>query len=339
MLNCEYLRFKSAALSLVCLCLIIALMPNPVEAQTRRPTTRRPQPQRPAAQPEPEIKREPLPPFQVMARVYQARIDPASVGDVSGQVYRLRSSGLADEEKWLNAFAKVYPKFDLALIQSSQLRVFRSSRATRVVLGSTEGRVLELMLSGANSYGDGKTPGTALIVETNLNFGRPQAISLDIETVEVEDGMSYFYTVPGLRISTDDYITFLRPDAPRAAFGDEVYMLVFAFSVELTPPVSQTRILDESKSEEIEAAATRRIVPDVTEDLKRRQLNGAVRTRVEIAPDGRIAHAHIISSTFPEMNAAVLSAVRQWEFSPNLFADDKRPISAILRFDFTAPKQ
>lgn len=312
----------------------------PVEGQTRRPRTQRPKAAPPAAPP--AVAKDDIsekPPFLVTARVYQARFRASGIKDVTGQVFRLRTANLVDEEKWLTAFQKVYPGFDLALLQSGPMQVYRSSRATRLLIGSAGGRALESLLSGAFSYGDGKTPGTALVVETNLNFGRPAALSLDIQTIEVEDGMTYFFTLPRLRINADEYVTFIRPGAPHKPFEADVFMIVLAFSIELTPAPAGGRVLDETQSKEVSAEATRRVEPEVSMELKQQGLSGVVRTRIEITPDGRVSHAHVISSTFPEMNAAALAAVRQWEFSPKLFDADKRPISAVVRFDFAPPKK
>lgn len=329
------------------LCLIAALLlavaplavfgQRPAAPGRRRPAT--PDRQRPTApsDPRPSIAGEDGNPIFVTTHLYQARAKEGSYPEVNGQVYRLKTDSLTDEEKWIGAFRKIYPGFEFAQLQSARLKVYRSSRPTPFLVGSSGTRRLEVLQTAAYSYGDGKTPGTTLVIELNINFGRPEALALDIETLEVEDGMTYFFTVPRLRLKADDYVNFIRHGAPRAPFEGDDIRLIFAFSVELKETEPKLRVLDEQQSLEFVAEATRRVDAEVPEAIRNLRLSGSVRTRVEITPEGRVAHAHIVSSSFPEMNELVLAAARQWEFSTRPFASDKRPISAILRFDYAPP--
>ena len=276
-------------------------------------------------------------PFQVTSRIYQARAKHGSYGEVNSQVFRLQTENLVDEEKWTNAFKKVYPEFDFALLQSTTQRVYRSSRATRVVLGSANNRTLEILQTGAYSYGDGKTSGTSLVLEFNLNTGRPEALTLNVQALEVADGMTYFFCVPKVQMTPTDYVNFIRPGAPREAFEGDDILFVFSFSVELKPGPMATRVLDEPESESLISTATRKPIPEVPAELKQKRLSGTVRARVEITPEGRVSHAYVVSSSFPEMNTIVLKSAREWEFSSPLLTADKRPVSALLKFDYAPP--
>ena len=276
-------------------------------------------------------------PLLVTTRIYQLRAPSNSYSELNDQVFRLHTAGLTDEEKWIRGFGKVLPGFEFALLSSSDLKVFRSSRPTRVVIGRSAGRTLEVLHYGAVSVGDGKTPGTSLTVEINLNFGRPEALSYAIQNLEVQDGMTYFFTVPRLRFNADDYVKFLRPGFPVSAFEGQDRYLVFAFSVGLDPPVETARRFDEKQSMELQAAATRKVQPDVPPALTAAGLGGSVRAQVEISPQGQVTHALVVNSSFPEMNEIVLAAARQWEFGTTHFAQDPRPISAVLVFEFPVP--
>jgi len=281
-----------------------------------------------------ELLKEPL---SVNTRIYQLRAAPNAYPELNDQVFRLHTAGLTDEEKWIRGFGKALPGFEFALLNSSDQKVFRSSRPTRVVIGKSSGRTLEVLQYGAVSMGDGKTPGTSLVVEVNLNFGRPESLSYAVQNLEVEDGMTYFFTVPRLKFNADDYVKFLRPGVPVAAFEGKDCYLVFAFSVELNPAAETTRRFDEKQSVELQAAASRKVQPDVPPALTNAGLGGSVRAQVEISPEGHVTHALVVNSSFPEMNEAVLAAARQWEFPATHFAQDRRPISAVLVFDFPVP--
>jgi len=276
-------------------------------------------------------------PFFVTTRIYQLRAAPNAYSELNDQVFKLHTAGLTDEEKWITGFSKVLPGFEFALLNSSDLKIFRSSRPTRVVLGKSAGRTLEVLHYGAVSLGDGKTPGTTLVVEINLNFGKPEALSFGIQNLEVENGMTYFFTLPRLKFNADDYVKFLRPGVPVAAFEGKDCYLVFALSVELKPPVATNRAFDEKQSIELQAAATRKVQPDVPDALTKAGLGGSVHAQVQISPEGQVTHAFVVNSSFPEMNETVLTAARQWEFPRTHFTQDRRPISAVLVFDFPVP--
>jgi TonB family protein len=282
----------------------------------------------------------PLTPIYASTRIFQVSAPKGSFKDITDQIFRLKTAGLVDEEKWLNALKKVYPEFTPALLQTDTRRVFRTSRPGIITFGQESSRALQVQLFGAQSAGDGNTPGTTLVTEIGLYFGAERIarpITYAIHPLEIESGMTYFFAVPGLRLSGKDYTDFIRKSAPPAVFNAVDTFFVFAFSVELTTPVQTARLLNEQESATLLNEASKKVQPEMPATLKRAGLSGRVQVRVEITPDGKVSRALTHSSTFPEMNREAVAAARQWEFSPKLFADDKKPISGLLTFEFKTP--
>jgi hypothetical protein len=189
----------------------------------------------------------PLTPIYVSSRVFQLSAKKGSYKDLTDQVFRLRSAGLVDEEKWLNALKKVYPEFTPALLQTDTRRVFRTSRPGVLTFGQDSGRNLQVQLFGAQSAGDGVKPGTSLVTEVGLYFSNDRTskpLTFAIQPLEVENGMTYFFASTGLRLSSKEYAGFIRKNASAAVFDNVDVFFVFAFSVELTTPVQSARLLN-----------------------------------------------------------------------------------------------
>lgn len=280
-------------------------------------------------------------PIFVTTRIFQLNAKKGSYQSVTDQVFRLKSAGLTDEDKWITAFKKVYPEFTAALLQTDTRRVFRTSRVAAITFGHEGGRTLQTQFFGAQSLGEDDKPGTTLATEVGLYFGidrthRP--VTYALHPLEVENGMTYFYAATSLKLNGHDYVSFIRPGAPATAFGEDDVLFVFAFTVDLTPPEQPARLLNEQQSAALLNDAQKKVQPELPAALKQSGLGGKVQVRVEITPDGKVGRALTQSSTFPEMNREAVAAARQWEFSPKLFADDKTPISGLLTFEF-APSQ
>jgi hypothetical protein len=75
-------------------------------------------------------------------------------------------------------------------------------------------------------------------------------------------------------------------------------------------------------------------MPELLPQVRADGLKGKVTAQLKRV-DGRVTHALIQNSTLPEMNAAVVTAIRQWEFPSRVSEADKRPLRASLVFDFT----
>src|SRR5262249_353290 len=159
-------------------------------------------------------------------------------------------------EDWVNAFKKTYPGFEAALLRTESKRMFRTAKPAVISLGKQpDGRDIEIMLYGAQSPGDGTTPGASLIPEISLHFGNDRAlkpVAYAIQHIEVESGSTYFFSVTSLKLSSTDYVKFIRPNAPSGPFdGADIY-LVFAFSVDLDSATKPARFLDEQQSVELQ---------------------------------------------------------------------------------------
>lgn len=279
-------------------------------------------------------------PIYVTARIFQMKAKRGSYQDLSDQVFKMKTASLSDHEKWLNAFKKTYPGFDIALLITEPTRVYRTSKPAVVSLGKRpDSRDIEIIIYGAQSIGDGVTPGTNLISEIGLHFGNDRVykpVTFAIQPIEVESGNTYFFTAPHLKLGPADYIELVRPNAPTGPFdGDDIF-LIFALSVDLDKTTKPARYFDERESVGLQRQATKTAQPEVTATLREAGLGGFIRVRVEISPEGKVTGASIHHSTFPEMNDATLAAARQWEFPPTLFAENKNPITGFLTFSFAA---
>src|SRR5262249_39823643 len=145
-----------------------------------------------------------------------------SYEELNSQVFKMKTGKLADYDQWMTALKKTYPGFDAALLKTEPKRVFRTAKPTVMSLGKqSDGRDIEIMLYGAQSIGDGKTPGTSLIPEISLHFGNDvliKPVTYAIQQLEVETGSTYFFAATSLKMSSTDYVKFIRPNAPAARF-------------------------------------------------------------------------------------------------------------------------
>jgi TonB family protein len=288
------------------------------------------------AQTAPPADDQPSSPFQVTTRIFQARA-ARGVEEPTDQLFSLRVANPSDEGRWLQALRKVYPGFEIALLQTHARRVFKSSKPTQIEIGSSDRRQLLILLNGANSVGDGKKPGTSLVAEVHLSFEKGPPLAFSLQSIEAADGVTYFFAIPRLRINPDDYHRFMRPGVPATALVPADTFLIFALSVELGQPYRPPRLLNDQEAEQLRQTAVKKVEPAVPPSLSRPGLGGYVRVLIEVGPEGQVGHASTISSTFPEMNEAVIAAVRQWSFARSFFASDQRPLTSVLTFNFPAP--
>lgn len=279
-------------------------------------------------------------PIYVTTRVFQIKAKRGGYEDLSNQVFKMKTSKLTEHEDWMNAFKKTYPGFDAALLRAESKRMFRTAKPTIVSLGKqSDGRNIEIALYGAQSVGDGTTPGTSLIPEISLRFENDRVqkpVTYAIQHLEVESGSTYFFAAVNLKLGSTDYAKFVRSNAPSGLYdGADIY-LVFAFSVDLDKTTKPARFMDEQQSLELQQQAAKKVQPEIPAALREAGIRGYVRANVVISPEGKVTSANINYSTFPEMNGEVIAAARQWEFPATLFAEDKNPITGFLTFNFSA---
>ncbi len=278
-----------------------------------------------------------LRPIFVTTRIFQLRVKSGGNQELTDQVFKMRTSSLSEYEKWISAFKKAYPGYDIALLKTESRRVFRTSKPSVISLAKhADGRNLEMMLNGAQSPGDGATPGTSLIPEINLIELMGKPVTYSMLQLEVESGVTYFYAITNLKINSTDYAKFFRPNIPHAGFKGDDYFLVCAFSIDLDKTVEPVRYIDERQSLQLQEKATRKAQPEIPPALQNAGLGGFVRVRVEISPEGKVTGADIQYSSFPEINREALAAARLWEFPTTLFAENKNPITGFIAFSFAA---
>jgi TonB family protein len=301
----------------------------------------------PTAQAPAETRDPKLRPIYLTTRIFQFRAPHGNAEELTDQIFKMRTSSLSDDEKWIRAFQRTYPGGEIGLLRTENRRVFRTANQTIVnVARRPDGTSLEVRINAAQSPGDGERPGTSLVPEFGLRVGHNQGgkpITYSIQHIEVESGMTYFYAVPDLKLTPDDYVRFFRLNTPAAAFNGDEICLVFAFSVDLDrtaePAAGPARYFDERQSITLQERATRTVQPVVPAKLLAAGLGGLVRVRVEISPEGRVTRAGLHYSSFPEINGEALAAARQWEFPSTLFAENKSPITGFISFNLAARPQ
>ena len=279
-------------------------------------------------------------PIYVTTRIFQLIAKRGSYEDLNNQVFKMKTGKLTEYDNWMNAFKKTYPGFDAALLKTEPKRVFRTAKPTVISLGKQpDGRDIEVMMYGAQSPGDGVTPGTSLIPEISLHFGNDitnKPITYGIQQLEVESGSTYYFSVPSMKMSSADYVKFVRPNAPAEPFDGKDIILVFAFSVDLEKSPQPARYYDERQSLELQKQASKKTQLETPATLREAGLGGYVRVYVEISPEGKVTTANVQNSTFPEMNNDAIAAARKWEFPTTLFTDNKNPIAGYLMFEFAS---
>lgn len=279
-------------------------------------------------------------PIYVTVRIFQMKAKRDSYPDLNDQVFKMSNASLSDHTQWMNAFKKSYPGFEIDLLRTEAKKVFRTSKPATVSLAKQQdGRDIEVQMFGAQSIGDGVTPGTTLVSEIGLHFGNDMVnkpVAFSVQPLEVESGKTYFYAVKPLKLRSSDYAKFVRPNVPPEVFDGNDMFLLFTYSVDLDKTTTPARYYDERQSVEFQAQATKKLVPVVPVKWREAGLGGNVRVRVEISPEGRVTDANVYYSGFPEMNQQVIEAVRQWEFPKSLFESDKTPITCFLTLSFPA---
>lgn len=279
-------------------------------------------------------------PIYVTTRVFQMKAKRDSYPDINDQVFKMSTASLSDHTQWMNAFKKSYPGFEIDLLRTEAKKVFRTSKPAIISLvKQQDGRDIEIQMFGAQSIGDGVTPGTTLVPEIGVHFGNDivnKPITFSAQPLEVESGKTYIFAVKNLKLRSADYVKFVRPNTPPEFFDGNDVFLLFTFSVDLDKTTTPARYYDERQSVEFQTQATKKIVPEVPAKWREAGLGGNVRVRVDISPEGKITSANVHYSGFPEMNQQVIEAIQQWEFPKSLFESDKTPITCFLMVSFPA---
>ena len=275
-------------------------------------------------------------PIHVTMKLFQVRVPNGKTEPPTDQTFKVRTGQIVDHDKWISTLKKSYPVGDIAILRTEFRRVFRTSKPTTISLArSQDGSSFDLSLNGAQSYGDGTTPGTSLIPELNANLpkksgNKPTAVS--IQSIEVDSGYSYYYVISNFKLPPADYAKYFRLGENPQPFERYDYYIGLAFSVELEKDPQSKRYFDERASAGLEEKATRRVQLETPQGIKDLKLNGFIRVKVEISAEGKVVRTDIQSSSIPEVNDLALAAARQWEFPQSLFSEDKTPITGFVTF-------
>ena len=323
--------FRHRGFPLFFLHLILLIAVIPAASQETKPAPRTEPP--PESNEIPEFGSRPI---FLNINIFQLEMPAGTNPDLTDQVFRMRSSSLQDYDKWTRAFSKTYPGHKVSLLKLERRRAFRTATPTLVPISRQfEGRVMALEINGAQSPGDGVTPGTSLVTILNLQYGSDQSlkpITYSIMPLEVEHGMTYFYLVKQLRLEASDYVKFLRPNESVEKFAGKSYYIVLALSVDLDKTNTPPRYIDERQSAKLQEEARKKIPLTLPEDLRKIGLSGLVRVKVEIGKDGKVTQAIVTYSTVPEANEVAVATARQWEFPESLFATDQNPVTGFISF-------
>ncbi|NDD63021.1 MAG: TonB family protein [Acidobacteria bacterium] len=321
---------KQGFLLLLLLSVVLAAV-SPVAAQEAKPNARPEQPPE-----EKDISEFGSRPIFLNINVFQLEAAANTNPDLTDQVFRMKTSSLQDYDKWTRAFSKTYPGHKVSLLKLERRRAFRTATPTFVPISRQyEGRTMSLEINGAQSPGDGVTPGTSIVSILNMQFGNDQSVkpvTYSITPLEVEHGMTYFYLIKQLRFEAPEYVKFLRPNETTEKFAGKCFYIVLAISVDLDKTYTPARYYDERQSGKLQEEASRKTPPNLPEDLRKAGLSGMVRVRVEIGRDGKVTQANVTYSTVPEANDVAVAAARQWEFPESLFATDQNPITGFISF-------
>ncbi len=289
-------------------------------------------------------------PVFITARIFQAKTKRTPKYDMTDQMFRLRTQGLTDYENWVTNLGKAYPGLEVSLIRTEVLRVFMSPLAGRVILGPKKDRNLQFLVNAAQSPGDGEKPGLSLIPFVEYHFGDdqtdrryPPVPQYMPPPIEYEEGMTYFFSHKNISYKPESYVSFVRPGAPASDFANDEIFFVFVLTREPVNPAHPggdkptARVFMPEQSSELQANAVKKAEPEWPAEIQRPGYDGTLQVRIEITPDGRVAHANIWNSSLPEANHQAVAAARKWEFPATLFAETQLPVHALLTFNYKAP--
>lgn len=280
-------------------------------------------------------------PIHLTARLFEVRV-PRKQASLTDQVFRLRTAAQTDDEKWLSNIKQAYPAAtEVALLRTAQFRLFMRPRPGIMMIGDARLAHMEVQFMVAQGLRDDDTINTTALSEVNFYNGpkntHPIPLSMASQGFEVEPGMTYFYTMDGIRLNHDWYTRFFRDGCASPSYESFDPYLVLAISNETAKHIPLS--FDETKSVALQAKATKKADPQWPDAVKKQSLFGKVQVRAEINAEGKVTNANIWQSTLPEGNQAALEAAQRWEFPTSEFGGINAPVSAILSFAIAPPEK
>lgn len=278
-------------------------------------------------------------PTFVTARFFVALVPHSASTKLTDQVFRLRTP-VADDEKWLGNLKKAYPEgVYFALLRTQQLRLFMIPKPGVLMVGDPNYPHIEAQFLLAEGLRSDDTINTTAITEVNFYSGpkasHPIPLSMANNGFEVEPGMTYFYTMDGLKLKNDVYSVYFRDRSYSPVLEQFDHYLILSLTVETEKHPAWA--FDAAKSVALQDKATKKVDPQWPDDVTKYQFFGQVQVRIEIGADGKVAKANVWHSTMPEGNLQALAAAKQWEFPKAELAGINSPASAILTFTIAPP--
>ncbi|HYE73023.1 MAG TPA: hypothetical protein VEF04_06825, partial [Blastocatellia bacterium] len=149
-------------------------------------------------------------PIYLTARIFQARAPKSGQFDISDQLFRLKNQ--VSDEKWVSQLQKAYPNFEISLLQTQPLRIFKSPKPGIIYLGKRGGPHIEVQIFGAYGEGEGGKLGTTVITAVEYHWPNAKTpMSLAYQGTSADVGMTYFFTNPSLNLKKAQYAEYVRP--------------------------------------------------------------------------------------------------------------------------------
>ncbi len=254
-------------------------------------------------------------PDYLTVRIFEARV-PLGKGDMTDQLFKLRTASQTSDEGWINNLRKAYPGVEIFLLKTSYFRLFKSPKKGIIEIGNPNEAHAEVQAMTAYSIGDGTTPGTSVIIEVNDYGGAkaqvPMASAIATQGIEAEQGMTYFFTNGGMKADLPVYTKYFHDGYTSPVIEKSDHFYIVAVSVEKEKHVGF--MTDNKEDAVLIASAIKKPAIQIAPELK--GIWGKVIVRTEVTADGKVKSANIWSSTAPELNQAALAAARQYEFAP-----------------------
>ena len=268
----------------------------------------------PAVLAQDEMEKMPAPDY-VTIRIFEARV-PLGKGDMTDQIFKLRTASQTSDEGWINNLRKAYPNVDFYLLKTNHFKLFKSPKKGVIEIGNPNESHTEVQAMTAHSIGDGTTPGTSLIIEVN-DYGGPKsqvAMPSAVAThgIEAEQGMTYFFTNQAMKVDLPIYVKYLHDGYTSPIIENSDHFFIVVASVEKEKQVEF--MADKKADVALMATATKKPELQISPELK--GIWGNIVIRAEVGADGKVKKANLWSSTAPELNQAALATARQYEFAP-----------------------
>jgi len=95
------------------------------------------------------------------------------------------------------------------------------------------------------------------------------------------------------------------------------------------PPIKRVTI-----SHSVDAMLVKKVIPEYPQIAKIAGIQGVVKLHAIIARDGTIQSLSVVSSPFPALTQAALTAVEQWRYRPYLLNNQAVEVETVITVSF-----